>query len=160
MWGREEESKINVLQIGNTEYSTNDGGILFYGPGSSYEGNYMEMGITADGVQIEPFNFGGDLQFKGTGLIMYFVLYSTTTDVIAKGNYTVSTESKPGNIIEVGYYYWDGEDTTSTSVDLVSGKLEVINNGSQYELIFNGLDENNENIYLSYVGEIFYFDNS
>lgn len=163
--GEEEVNKTNILQIGDAEYATEDGGILFYGEwdgiGSSYEGNYMELGISADGVQIENFNFGGDLQFAGTGVIIYFTLYSATTDVIALGTYPISAESKPGNLIDVTYSPdWDGEDTTSSFVELVSGELEVINNGSQYELIFNGLDENNETVFLSYVGEIFFFDNS
>jgi hypothetical protein len=149
-------TKINYLKVNGTEYEISKGFLMSYidyGFVCNIEMNLLSSGITIHEKLGEPDSA------SGIGNIIYFDIYSSSSDKLAKGSYTLNNSRQPGSF-EYSEYVLNcdiGQNPYPDYTELKSGFLNVLRNGEEYELTFTGMDQNNNSISGYYKGSLKFY---
>lgn len=134
----DEETK-NYFKVGGENVELSEGTLIYYGTDDWYDGYNFDLYLISTGIE------GDEESCTGSGTIIYFELFSSSSTSLATGNYMYDDES---DIYPVGTFDYadysldfDCESDEGSWVDFVSGKVVVNKSGSEYTLTISGKDE-------------------
>jgi len=149
----------NFLTIGSTNYELKGGSIEDYG---EYEAGIFNFDIVLITTSV---NFIGgefmpeDQVYSG----IYFELFTDNQGDLAVGTYTqVALEDIGAQTFEYSEIAqnveFEDEDDSGIFSELVEGSIDIISNGPEYELEFNGVDDLGRTISGYYKGTLISVD--
>lgn len=151
----DEETK-NYFKVGGEYTELSGGSLLYYGTDDWYEGYNFDLYLASSGIE------GGEEGCTGSGVLIYYELFSSSSTSLANGDYLFDDESDiclEGTFDEGSYSLdYNCEDDEGSWVEFVSGKLVVNKNGSEYVLNISGKDEYGNTITGYYKGLITKYD--
>lgn len=163
--GKEEDTPPEVTEnyvtYDGTKYELSHGVIQNYGKLNGPNSYNTDL-IFYNGFTVHESN--GEIDsLSGTGHLLYFEMFSTQGDKLDIGDYMFDTD-ETGNIktFDYGNVAINFNITTEDGLnkDIVSGKVTVVSNGAEYEISFNGADENNKAVTAYFKGALKYYNNS
>lgn len=148
----------NHLKIGDNEYALSGGILEDYGADEfgQYEGYNIDLSLLSDG-----FTMNGDGSISGSGTIIYFEMFSESETGLASGEYVYDgTSPYPTESFDYGDYSEDFSvnESNATYVDIASGTVTVVREGSSYEITIACVDENGKAITGFYSGSLEFFE--
>lgn len=118
-------STSNELKIGADTYVLTSGMLEDYGTDSAYAGTNFDIFLLSDGVSLD---VNGDLQ--GTGYLVYFESFTTTSTGIESGTYTYDSSSLTVNTFDEGQIVKVENGNAVDGYTVTSGSYVVDNKGS------------------------------
>ncbi|MCY1719764.1 hypothetical protein OU798_05385 [Prolixibacteraceae bacterium Z1-6] len=157
----EETATSNYLKIADAEYDLSAGLLENFGTDNWYYGYLGKLILYSKGLSLQ-IDEENHYEFIGKGDAIYFVLFSSSEDVLDNANY-VFTSTEPysiGTFYEAGYTInFDTEDwDADESDDIVSGTVSISKSGNVYSISINCTGENSEKITGFYEGTLRYFN--
>jgi len=148
------------IKYDNTEYPLAAGYLENYGlEDSTYN---TDLVLLSSGFTVHESN--GEIDsLSGTGDGIIFEMYSSQGDKLDIGDYIYDeNETYASKTITYGdlVLNYSIADETGFEASLEDGKVTVISNGAEYELSFEGTDENGKAVSGYYKGTLKYYDYS
>ncbi len=161
---KEEAQKEIVLTVDSTDYVIdkaafeNYGEDLFPGSGWDHDGINIDLSIGGENIIFTDVT-SGELEISGSGPLIYFELFSSSSTELAPGDYVYNDESPfPTGSYDFMDVEIDYSDESGNSIEAKSGTLNVNKVGEEFELTFNGILTNDSPIYFYYKGTVSKFD--
>jgi hypothetical protein len=146
----------NDLIVEGTEFVLSQGYLEYCGgDGSGYKFNLylMSSGITINGVKSVLDSV------SGSGHVVNIEINSSRSDKLPSGNYIFNNTGLAGSYKVAGYVLnWNATQQIVFNL-ITSSAINVVNNGSEYELIFSGTSQNNSPVSIYYKGNLKYINN-
>ncbi len=147
---------ISVIQANEFTYDDNKhelskGYLVDYGVGE------FDVYLVNDDITIN-----SDLSANGTGDLVYFWMYSSSSTTLSEGSYTYSdTENDftfyPESVVATNYNFANG---TGTTFSPISGTVDIEKDGNEYTFDIELGLENGKTINGHYTGTLIYYDQS
>lgn len=154
-----DETTKNKVTVDGTEYEISKGFITNYG---SYNSAYnFDLVLVSSGLTIHE-SSGLPDSASGNGNVVYFEMFSSSSDKLALGDYVYNDSGNAGSFDYADYMLnWNPTlQPNAFGVEIKTGTVKVINNGTEYELSFSGTNANNKTITGYYKGSLkYYIDN-
>ncbi|MCH4551373.1 hypothetical protein [Aestuariibaculum lutulentum] len=149
----EKETSSNYIKIDTEDLGLKGGIIEDYGDFGN--GTYnLDLTLYSSNV-----TYDGNSEPNGSGVLMYFEIFSETPEVLKPGIYSWINYEDPITTFsfDEGYIYQFDNLSSTYEAAFVSGTLTVKNSSkTQYEISFEGVDENGKTITGYYKGAIAY----
>jgi hypothetical protein len=148
----------NYFKVNGTTYALAEGVLENEGTSESYEGYNLYLTLLSNGFTVDEND-----DWTGSGKVILFELYSISATSLPSGNYDFDdvTSPSPTFSFDWGMYALDLvlSPPSGTGVDLVSGTLTVVKDGSSYDITLkNCEDEDGNTITAHFAGTLQYFD--
>lgn len=154
----------NYLIIDSKEYGLSAGFLGNYGTdneNSLHYGYNTDLLLYSEGLSIQ-LKENDEWYLVGNGHGIYFEMFSATGNYLDNEDYVFnSTEPHPIGTFDYGHYVinYDTENGYSGDEDdVVSGKVSVYKNGSEYNITIDCASTNGKKITGFYKGTLRYFD--
>jgi hypothetical protein len=149
--------KNNYLKVGGTEYDISKG--LLINLGGSKSVYNLELDLISSGITVHE-HMGFPDSVSGVGHLIYFNMFSTSADNLPIGEYVLNNTEQAGSFSYADYITnWNTDlQNDPDFIALVSGTVNIIKYGTEYELSFSGIDSNSKTITGYYKGSLKYYD--
>lgn len=146
----------NYVNVDGTEYEISKGFITNYGLNNSAYN--LDLVLISSGLTIHEI-MGMPDSVSGTGNVIYFEMYSSSSDKIALGDYNYNDSGNAGSFDYAEYMVnWNSAlQPNSAGLEIKTGSVKVISNGNEYELSFSGTNASNTTITGYYKGSLNYY---
>jgi hypothetical protein len=154
---KDKDKVSNYLKVNGTTYALVEGVLENDGTSESWEGYNLYLTLLSDGFTVDEND-----DWTGSGKAILFELFSTSATSLPSGNYDYDdvTSPSPTFSFDGGFYVLNLViPSGGTMVDLVSGTLTVVKDGSSYDITLkNCEDEDGNTITAHFAGTLQYFD--
>lgn len=154
-----DEETVNYFKVGGEYSEISHGALISFGTDDYYEGYNFDLYLVSAGI-----SDGGDDGPTGSGVMIYFELFTSSSTSLASGEYNYDDES---DIFPVGTFDyadycldWSDENEDNSFIEFASGKVNVSKVGNEYILNISGKDEFGNTITGYYKGLLTQYDGS
>jgi hypothetical protein len=153
---KDDDRPANAFHIGDSVIAITGGALINYGQDDWYEGFNLDLSLFDDNVTITELS-PGIREIEGTGFRFYCEMFSTSESVLTDGVYAYNDTSAiyPVSTFDYGHYTYNYEDGERYYIE--GGTVQVKKSGSNYELIINIVDEDDNEVSGYYYGPLQYF---
>ena len=155
---KNDNEPVNYLQVGDTTIYLSDGNIVYYGASTETAWNY-DLEFVSSNIALSAGNYGIP-DYTGEGTRFCFELFSSSSDRLMDGDYTfIDWGTHVAGRYDACTYSFDYNfyDTFTNHV-VVEGTLSVKDAGNEFEIGFNGKDEQGKVVKMYYKGLLNYYD--
>lgn len=154
-----DEETVNYFKVGGEYSELSKGALINFGTDDYYEGYNFDLYLVTSGIS----DNGGD-EPTGSGVMIYFELFTSSSTALASGVYNYDEESDiyPVGTFDYADYCldWSDEKEDNTYIEFVSGKVTVSKTGDEYILNISGKDEFGNTITGYYKGLLTIYNDS
>lgn len=151
-----EETTTNFLKVGSFRSDLSNGMLLSIPYDDTL--NCMILELLSSGITVHGNSTWPD-SLSGRGNTITFMIYTTASDKLPLGQYTVKSPADPyqnGTLVYPAYILdWNINHEPDPAMSFTtSGTLKIIQNNAEYELSFSGKDMSNTAVSCNYRGSV------
>lgn len=160
------DTSKNYLKVGDTEYVLFKGAMENYGTNDNedeewnYDGYNIDLSLASEGISITT-NSYGEMNYSGSGQLLYFEMFSSKGNEFDSREYTFSSANNfPIGTFNDGEYSLAYTDDDDEWIEITSGEITISKSGSEYSITIACTDENDKSVTGFFKGSLQYFDNT